>query len=302
MMRGQMWQYSRKNAPIYCPTPADIAPCFRLPATTSNDVVLVPAMLQLIKNSILRVSRFFGYEIVPLREMKARDFALHLRAVLAHQNIDCILDVGANVGQYHDFLRDKVLYGGPIVSFEPVGRNIDRLRERAQFDSAWHIEGYALGAAEGTLPLNVMVSDQFSSFLEPDNSRAPDIGKLNVPSHVESVAVRTLDFVLPALRERLGFERPYLKLDTQGFDMEVMRGGSDSLSTVLALQTEASVIGIYQGMPTYIETIRYLGERGFELSGLYPVARDSSLRLFEFDCVMIRADARRARVGNGQGP
>ena len=79
-------------------------------------------------------------------------------------NIDCILDVGANVGQYHDFLRDKVLYGGPIVSFEPVGRNIDRLHERARFDSAWRIEGYALGAAEGTLPLNVMVSDQFSLF------------------------------------------------------------------------------------------------------------------------------------------
>ena len=69
-------------------------------------------MLKLVKNSVLRVSRFFGYEIVPLREMKERDFALHLRAVLAYQNIDCILDVGANVGQYHDFLRDKVLYGG----------------------------------------------------------------------------------------------------------------------------------------------------------------------------------------------
>jgi len=94
--------------------------------------------------------------------------------------------------------------------------------------------------------------------------------------------------VLPTLRERLRFERPYLKLDTQGFDMEVLRGGSDSLSTVPALQREASVIGIYKGMPTYMETIRHIGERGFHLSGLYPVARDSSLRLFEFDCVMIR--------------
>jgi FkbM family methyltransferase len=177
------------------------------------------------------------------------------------------------------------------------------LHERARLDSAWHIEGYALGAAEGSLPLNVMVSDQFSSFLEPDNSRAEDLGELNVPSHVETVAVRTLDTVLPTLRERLGFERPYLKLDTQGFDMEVLRGGSDSLSMVRALQTEASVIGIYKGMPTYMEMIRYLGERGFDLSGLYPVARDSSLRLFEFDCVMIRGiDACCADVGSDHGP
>ncbi len=199
-------------------------------------------MLKSVKKSILKISRFFGYDIVPLREMKDRDFALHLGAVLAQQDIDCILDVGANVGQYYDFLRDKVLYEGPIVSFEPVSRNIDRLRERARCDSAWHIEAYALGAVQGSLPINVMVSDQFSSF----------------------------------------------QLDTQGFDMEVLEGGRDSLATVQALQTEASVIGIYKGMPTYRETIRYLGERGFDLSGLYPVGRDSSLRLVEFDCVMIR--------------
>ena len=245
-------------------------------------------MLKSVKKSVLKISRFFGYDIVPLREMKDHDFALHLGAVLAQQDIDCILDVGANVGQYYDFLRDKVLYEGPIVSFEPVSRNIDRLRERARCDSAWHIEAYALGAVQGSLPINVMVSDQFSSFLEPDHSRVHDLGGLNAPCHVETVAVRTLDAVLPALRERLGFERPYLKLDTQGFDMEVLEGGRDSLATVQALQTEASVIGIYKGMPTYRETIRYLGERGFDLSGLYPVGRDSSLRLVEFDCVMIR--------------
>ena len=152
------------------------------------------------------------------------------------------------------------------------------------------------------MPLNVMASDQFSSFLEPDSSRVGDLDGLNVPCHVETVAVRTLDTVLPTLRERLRFERPYLKLDTQGFDMEVLRGGSECLSTVRALQTEASVIGIYKGMPTYMETISYLNERGFHLSGLYPVGRDSSLRLVEFDCVMINGiDARRANVGSGHG-
>ena len=73
--------------------------------------------------------------------------------------------------------------------------------------------------------------------------------------------------------------------------MEVLRGGSDSLSTVLALQTEASVIGIYKGMPGYVDTIRYLDERGFDITGFYPVSRDSSLRLVEFDCVMINRAA-----------
>ena len=132
-----------------------------------------------------------------------------------------------------------------------------------------------------------MVSDQFSSFLEPDHGRVKDYAGLNVPCHTETVTVRTLDVVLPVLQERIGFDRPYLKIDTQGFDIEVLRGAGDSLPAVKALQTEASVIGIYKGMPQYMDIIRYLDERGFDITGLYPVSRDSALRLVEFDCVMI---------------
>jgi len=248
-------------------------------------------MLKIVKDSVLRVSRSLGYDIVPLREMKERDFALHLGKLLDHLEIDCVLDVGANVGQYHDFLRDKVLFEGPIVSFEPVSRHVALLQERARHDPDWHIEPYALGAEDGSLTINVMVSDQFSSFLEPDNSQVHDYDGLNVPCHTETVAVKTIDSILPVLRERHGFKRPYLKLDTQGFDIEVLEGSRQSLPGIPALQSEASVIGIYKGMPGYMDTIRYLGGRGFDISGLYPVSRDRSLRLIEFDCVMINRSA-----------
>src|SRR5258708_39704342 len=91
-------------------------------------------MLKIVKDSVLKVSRSLGYDIVPLREVKERDFALHLRELLTRMEIDCVLDVGANVGQYRDFLRDKVLYEGPIVSFEPVSRHVELLRGGAQTD------------------------------------------------------------------------------------------------------------------------------------------------------------------------
>src|ERR1044071_78312 len=105
-------------------------------------------MLKVVKGSVLKVSRSFGYDIVPLREMRERDFALHLRELLARLDIDCVLDVGANVGQYPHFPRDRVLYEGKIFSFEPVARHVELLRERAQEDPDWHIEGCALGARD----------------------------------------------------------------------------------------------------------------------------------------------------------
>jgi len=248
-------------------------------------------MLKIVKDSVLKVSRSLGYDIVPLREMKERDFALHLRELLSRLEIDCVLDVGANAGQYHDFLRDRVLYDGTIVSFEPVSRHVEALRERCRSDGKWHIEGYALGSSDCDMNINVMVSDQFSSFLEPDNGRVTDYADLNVAAHTETVPVRKLDVVLPALKERIGFDRPYLKIDTQGFDIEVLRGAVETLSCVRALQTEASVRGIYKGMPGYTDIIRYLDERGFDITGLYPVSRDSALRLVEFDCVMVNRTA-----------
>jgi hypothetical protein len=69
-----------------------------------------------------------------------------------------------------------------------------------------------------------------------------DFEGLNAPCHVETVAVRTLDVVLPVLQGRLGFDRPYLKFDTQGFDIEVLQGGRDTLGAVRALQTSPAFI------------------------------------------------------------
>ncbi|MBV8186207.1 MAG: FkbM family methyltransferase [Alphaproteobacteria bacterium] len=248
-------------------------------------------MLKIVKQSVLRVSRSLGYDIVPLRDMKERDLALHLSELLRRLEVDCVLDVGANVGQYRDFLRNKVFYDGVIVSFEPVSRHVETLRARSRWDRDWHVEGYALGSREGAQPINVMVSDQFSSFLEPEPAAVSDFAQLNTPCHSETVSVRTLDAILPTLQQRIGFKRPYLKIDTQGFDIEVLRGASLSLPQMKALQTEASVIGIYKGMPQYMETIRYLDERGFDITGIYPVSRDRTMRLVEFDCVMINRAA-----------
>lgn len=246
-------------------------------------------MLKAVKSLVLNSSHSMGYDIVPLREVKERDFAIHLRDLFTFLKIDCVFDVGANIGQYHDFLRDKVRFTGSIVSFEPIARNVHILEERRRSDPDWLIEGSALGRESGVMTLNVMKSDQFSSFLEPDNSRVPAFDGLNATSHTESVNMATLDQVFAAVQNRLDFKRLYLKLDTQGYDIEVLRGGEIALRSVFALQTEASVIGIYEGMPSYMDTIRFLNERGFDITGLYPISRDAMLRLIEFDCVMINS-------------
>src|SRR5262249_39631417 len=124
-----------------------------------------------VKRSVRRLTRRLGYEVVPTAFLEHHAFARHLDALFRQLQIDCVFDVGANRGQYRDFLRDLVGFDGLIISFEPVPNAAAVLRERAAGDPRWLIQGYALGRADGSQPMNVMNPDFLSSFRAPDRSK-----------------------------------------------------------------------------------------------------------------------------------
>jgi hypothetical protein len=86
----------------------------------------------------------------------------------------------------------------------------------------------------------------------------------------------------------LSLSRPYLKLDTQGYDVEVLKGGAAVMQKIVALQSECSVQPIYEGMLNFSDSIAFIESFGFQLSGIFPVVTIRH-RLIEFDCVMVRA-------------
>jgi FkbM family methyltransferase len=238
-----------------------------------------------LKIFIARLARRLGYEVIPAWRVEGYAFAQHLARLFDHLAIDCVFDVGANKGQYRDFLRLAVGFNGPIISFEPVHATFESLSARAKSDPSWIVKNYALGDRDGKTEINVMASSSLTSFLEPDQSHL----KLekNVILDKETVSIRRLDSLENELDSVLG-KNCYLKLDTQGYDLQVCNGAGKFLERVMALQSEMSVIPIYQGMPSYIESLQYFNSVGFTLSGMFPVRLDSNLQLVEFDCVMVR--------------
>lgn len=210
----------------------------------------------------------------------------HTRAVLEKLEVDLVIDVGANVGQFGSMIREGG-YSGRIISFEPVRTSLDELRERAEGDPAWTVLPLALGRANGELTINVPRNTVLSSFLLPNDyglARFPD----NQYRTTEVVAVRRLEEMFDAIAAPLTEPRTYLKMDTQGWDLEVLAGAGGSLDHVLAIQTEISMRAIYEGMPDYLEALAELERLGFGVTGLYPVTRDVDLRIIEYDCVLVR--------------
>jgi FkbM family methyltransferase len=238
-----------------------------------------------LKRPVTRLFRLLGFDLVRHYE-PGLTVETHLRALLPMLGVDCVIDVGAHWGEFGLRLRDAG-YRGRIVSFEPVASNVERLTVVAAADPDWQVHHLALGRSRGELTLNVTSNTQFSSFRQPNAETPVEMpGAAIVGSEV--VAVERLDDVIAGCLPRPD-SRVFLKLDTQGWDLEVIAGGPSSLARMVGLQSEISVRPIYEGSPGYLEALALMQDMGFELTGLFPVARDRRLRLVELDCVMTRA-------------
>lgn len=210
--------------------------------------------------------------------------------VLSLYKVNCVLDVGANKGQYAQSLR-RAGYKGWIVSFEPVLRDHEVLAERAAKDERWTTHPIALGDEDGSIAMNV-VPGTLSSLLPATSFGSHRYERLREPT-VEHVDVRRLEGVLDTVTAHVPNPRLYLKLDTQGFDLAAFAGVGSRVQDLVGMQSEVALLEIYESMPRMMEAVGVYEAAGFEITGLYPVSRERrTARVLEFDCIMVRADAR----------
>jgi FkbM family methyltransferase len=242
-----------------------------------------------LKALLKQTVRRLGYDITTFPRGSERIEA-HLSMLLDRLAVDCVLDVGANCGQYGRMLRG-IGYSGTIISFEPVAECYRELREVSKGDSRWLTLPLALGEFEGTAPIHVTASTDFSSFLVPNEYCRTTFGAGPTQTGVEHVRVRRLDDVLTDHPVAGSAARIFLKMDTQGYDQQVIQGASGCLERIVAVQSELSVRPVYDGAPRYLESLQRLEAAGYELTGLFTVNRDRELRLIEMDCVMVRRGA-----------
>lgn len=236
---------------------------------------------------IEKFARRAGFELIPSWRLPTHQQAIYLKRLLLEMKADAVLDVGANCGQYGQFLRNQVHYKGTIISFEPIPENAEKIRQLARSDKNWVVYEMALGSQDTTLKLNVTANSVFSSFLNPSSSDLNQVFAENRTTRTIDAPVRRLDDLLPELRSRFGLRRPYLKLDTQGFDLEVLKGAEASLQDIGALQTEASIRPLYDGMPSWRAMIDYLTAKGFEIGAMFSVSEAGFPYLVELDCHMV---------------
>lgn len=238
-------------------------------------------------------------KVLRARLVRPRDLArLHEQFVLErffHDfQVDAVFDVGANSGQYARMIRQRAGYKGPIISFEPIPSLAATLRIEAAADPlGWFVEECALNDTGGETQFNIMNNDRFSSLRAPLPSHVAHVDALNQVESTVTVRLATLDGIFDAYQGRLGFQRPFLKMDTQGNDLAVATGAGDRIERFVGLQSELSIRHLYEGTISYDEAIGKYQAMGFVLTALFPNNADHFPDLLEIDCVMYRPDSGR---------
>lgn len=214
------------------------------------------------------------------------NFGLQVAATIARLDVDLVFDVGANSGQFAAELRANG-YRRRIVSFEPLREAHRRLVQAARGAPAWEVHPrVALGSAAGEAVINVAGNSASSSLL-PMNDAHRAAAPTSAYVGAEQVAVATLD---GAAGER-AFERGFIKIDTQGFELEVLTGGERTLTRTVGLLLEMSLVELYAGQVLWLDLIAWLAARGFRLHALNQGFIDPvDFRTLQLDGIFVRAD------------
>ena len=221
-----------------------------------------------VRGQVARAIRRFGYEVArsapPTEARRARI------ALFADLGIDVVLDVGASDGAFaHDLRADG--YRGRIVSFEPTAESFHLLGVRCSSDPSWECERVALGRVDGPATINVAGNASSSSLL-PMAVRHVQSAPESRYVGVEAVELARLD----SLQERLALSemRAFLKVDVQGYELEVLAGAEHTLAGTLAVECELSFVALYEAQPLFDDVVSWLRRAGFVLVGLEAVHSD----------------------------
>ncbi|MBX3042461.1 MAG: FkbM family methyltransferase [Candidatus Kapabacteria bacterium] len=186
--------------------------------------------------------------------------------ILNFLEVDVLFDVGANVGLYGHSVRHHG-FRGKILSFEPQKNAFDKLKDLSSGDGLWSVFNYGLGSENSSAKINISANSVSSSILKSGSNLqdiCPDADYIGT----ETIEIKRLDEVAAEICKPE--DNFFVKVDTQGFELQVVQGAGKVLDQIVGFQLEMSLIELYQGEKTILEIINYMDEIGYRIATIEP--------------------------------
>lgn len=215
--------------------------------------------MQIIKKIFKKLANKVGIQLSTY-SIYSDDF-LQLTKSLEYFDIDLVLDVGANEGQ---FAKDLINYGykNKIISFEPIKEAHQKLLFKSKKYKQWIVHPRcAVGNQERQIKLNISNNSVSSSLLDL---------KKNDHSQVEIEYLREENVIEKKLETLIfkyskKYKNIFLKIDVQGYEDRVIEGCGTNINLIKGIFLETSTEEIYFSQKLWDDIIIDLLKKDFKL-------------------------------------
>lgn len=237
----------------------------------------------MFKNIIYKILRWKGYQITHIQTLDTQIESGKFKW-LQELEIKTVLDVGANTGQFVNMIN-KILPGVKIYSFEPVKESFEILKQLENNYNNLKAFNFALGSdsREQTIFKNEFLP---SSSLLSMTQVHKNIFPYTRESESETIFIKTLD----SISNQIVFQtKVLLKVDVQGFEINVLKGAISSLSNIDIIIIETLFVELYYNQTQFNDIYSFLVKRNFSFRGNFEQIRDpKSGRILWADAIFIK--------------
>jgi FkbM family methyltransferase len=236
----------------------------------------------LARSAITRLLRPVGFDLIRVYRVPKSTFV-----GLRQLPIRTIIDVGANRGQFALEAR-AVFPRARLVCFEPQPQAFEALQHLAAMHPARiSAVNVALGESEGMAKMQVHLDWDYSSSLLSTTGLAHELYPQQVRQTTIDVPMTTLDTFYAS--ERTAIEPEILvKIDAQGYDDRVIRGGRVLFGKARACIVEINLDNLYQDQGTFRGIFLLLDELGYRYVGNMDQTYDTDGHIVFIDAVFVR--------------
>lgn len=210
-----------------------------------------------IINSILKL---FKIKLIKINDQFDNSFRLVL--AFMENKINHIIDVGANEGQFAKQIR-YYGYKDRITSFEPLIEAQKKLLLNSEKDKYWEVfRPIALGNKNSKNVINISKNSVSSSILEISNEHIQNAPESKYIAK-QSIEEKKLDDILKEIN--IDNQNLFLKIDTQGYEFQVLEGAINTLEKFKGILVEVSLVELYAGQKKWLEIVDFIQSQGFKL-------------------------------------
>ena len=235
----------------------------------------------MFKKLIVKIFAWSGYEISKIN--REGSHLSRIKKFIDLLNTNLVLDIGANKGQFARSIR-KTGYNGKILSFEPLKEVYDELTINSFKDKKWEVyPRRAVGNSNSEITINVSKNFASSSVL---NILDEHVNSASDSKYINSYLVKQIK--LDDIELDKNFTSIFLKIDVQGYELDVLKGAEELLDRVSLIKVEVSYTQLYENSTNWRTLIDFLNTKDFEIWDVENGFRNpKNLRLLQSDLVLV---------------